>query len=80
MANLIIETFENEKPEATFKIPLIVLKVAVKLIPQKAFQAMESEGIDIQEVIKAAKSGEISGQIIEIVGHKKNERIIISVA
>ncbi|WP_255991972.1 hypothetical protein [Chitinolyticbacter albus] len=80
MASLIIEVFENEKPDVTFKIPLLVLQIAAKLIPRKAFQALESEGINIQDVINAAKSGEISGQLIEVVDHKDNERIVISVA
>jgi hypothetical protein len=80
MASLIIDTFKDDKPEATFKIPLAVLTIAAKLIPKRAFQAMEDKGINIEEVIKAAKSGEISGQILEIVDHEEKERVAISVA
>ncbi len=79
MASLLIDTFEDDKLETTVRIPLLVLTIAAKLIPRSAFQAIEAQGINLQEVIQAAKSGEISGQILEVVDHQKKERVLISV-
>ncbi|WP_129212774.1 hypothetical protein [Crenobacter cavernae] len=80
MTSLIIDIFENDKREVTFKIPLLVIRVAAKLIPTKAKQALASEGININEIIEAAKSGEVTGTLLEVLDHKDNERIVISVA
>ena len=78
MANLKIRVFHGEEPEATITIPDSALKVAQKLIPRKAAEAMQDKGVDLEEIIKLAENPEAMGTLVEIEGHGKNERIIIS--
>lgn len=79
MATMIVEIFEGENPGTTFKVPLAVFQLAAKLLPRKALDAMEREGMAVQEVIRATKSGELKGQVLEVIDRKDNERIVITV-
>lgn len=78
MANLKIRVFHGDQPEATITIPDSALKVARKLIPRKASEAMQDKGVDLDEIIRLAENPEAMGQLMEIEGHGNNERIIIS--
>lgn len=78
MANLKIRVFHGDEPEATITIPNSALKVARKLIPRKAAEAMQDKGVDLDEIIKLAENPEAMGELVQIEGHAKNERIIVS--
>lgn len=54
-----------------------VLKIASKLIPKKAADALQEKGIDIDEIIKLSENPEAHGALIEVEEHDENERIVI---
>jgi len=80
MADVKIRIFKygDVEPETTVTIPGSVLNVASKLIPKKALEALQNEGIDLDELIRLSKDPEVRGTLVEIEEHKKNEKIIIS--
>ena len=80
MTKLCIKKFEkgNEKPLTTVSIPLAVLKIVKSLIPKKAKEQLQKEGIDIQEIIKLSESPDFTGIVLEVDNHEKNEKIVIS--
>ena len=81
MTKLFIKKFEkdNEKPLTTVSIPLAVLKIVKSLIPKKAKEELQKEGIDIQEIIKLSDSPDFTGIVLEVENHEKNEKVIISI-
>ena len=81
MTKLCIKKFEkgNEKPLTTVSIPLAVLKMVKSLIPKKAKEELQKEGIDIQEIIKLSDSPDFTGIVLEVENHEKNEKVIISI-
>jgi hypothetical protein len=66
------------QPETTVTIPGGVLKVASKLIPKQAVAALQDKGIDLDELIKLSTNPEITGTLVEVEEHKKNEKVVIS--
>jgi hypothetical protein len=80
MADVKIKIFKQgeSQPETTVTIPGSVLNVASKLIPKKAIAALQTEGIDLDELIKLSKNPDVRGTLVEIEEHKKNEKIIIA--
>jgi hypothetical protein len=59
-------------------VPGGVLKIASKLIPKQARDALQEKSIDLDEIIKLSKNPDARGTLVEIEEHKKNERIIIA--
>lgn len=80
MADLKIRVFKgrDSAPQTTFTIPGGVLKIASKLIPRQARDALQERGIDIDEIIKISTDSSVRGTLVEIEEHKKNERIVIA--
>ncbi len=80
MANLKIRVYKagNSEPATTVTIPGGILKVASKLIPKRAMDELRREGIDIEEIVNLASKPEVSGILVEVEDHEKNERIVIS--
>ena len=80
MTKLCIKKFEQgtEKPITTVSIPLAVIKIVKSLIPKKAKEELQKEGIDIQEIIKLSESPDFNGTVLEVDNHEKNEKVIIS--
>ena len=80
MTKLCIKKFKqgNIKPLTTVSIPLAVIKMVKSLIPKKAKEELQKEGIDIKEIIKLCESPHFSGTVLEVDNHQKNEKIIIS--
>ena len=80
MANLKIRVFKagETKPETTVTIPTGILKVASRLIPKQAADALKEEGVDLQEIIRLSNSPEACGTIVEVEEHKKKQRIVIA--
>ena len=80
MTKLCIKKYKqgNIKPLTTVSIPLAVIKMVKSLIPKKAKEALQKEGIDIQEIIKLSESSDFTGTVLEFDNHEKNEKVIIS--
>ena len=80
MADLKIRVFKGREaaPETTVTVPGSVLKIASKLVPRRAREALQERGIDLEEIIKLAENPDARGTLVEIEEHKKNERIVIA--
>ena len=68
----------NKKPLTTVSIPIAVIKMVKSLIPKKAKEELQKEGIDIKEIIKLSESPDFTGTVLEVDNHEKNEKVIIS--
>lgn len=80
MADLKIRVFKggDPEPETTVTVPGGVLKIASKLIPKRATDALQEKGIDLDEIIRLSENPEARGTLIEVEEHKKKERIVIA--
>ena len=80
MKKLCIKKYEQgtEKPLTTVSIPLAVIKIVKSLIPKKAKEQLQKEGIDIQEIIKLSESPDFTGIVLEVDNNEKNEKVVIS--
>ena len=63
-------------PDTTIKIPLSSLKIVDALIPKKVKEKMVSEGVELQAILKAAETTDVTGKLVEI--QDKDEYIVIS--
>ena len=80
MANLKINVYKggSTEPATTVTIPGGVLQVASKLIPKRAMEELHEKGIDVEEIVNLSNNPEVSGTLVEVEDHVKNERIVIS--
>ena len=80
MANLKIRVFKGAEvqPETTITIPSGILKVASRLIPRQATSALQDKGIDLDEIIRLSEDPNVTGTLVEIEEHKKNQRVVIA--
>jgi len=80
MADLKIRVFKggDSDPATTVTIPGGVLKIASKLIPKQATDALQEKGIDIAEIIKLSENPDARGILVEVEEHKKNEKVVIA--
>lgn len=80
MTDLKIRVFKDggADPSTTVTIPGGVLKIASKLIPKQASDALQEKGIDIEEIIKLSENPEARGTLVAIEEHDKNEKIVIA--
>jgi hypothetical protein len=81
MPSLKIRVFKGGEvqPETTVTIPGGVLKIASKLIPKQAATSLQDKGIDLEEIVKLSGRPGLSGTLVEVEEHKKNEKIVISI-
>jgi hypothetical protein len=68
---LVIEQYATspKKPLKTISIPLVMLKRFNSLIPQKVKDALEKEGIHLQDIIKIAESFKMKGELLALENH-----------
>ncbi|WP_027893390.1 hypothetical protein [Calidithermus chliarophilus] len=79
MKSLKIRVYKNgSEPETTVTIPGSVLRLASRLIPRRAQEAMRAEGIDMNELVQLAEQPEVQGTLIEVEEHAKGERVVIA--
>ncbi|MGA7801166.1 MAG: hypothetical protein WCC36_10185 [Gammaproteobacteria bacterium] len=80
MTDLKIRVFKGDDPEpdTTVTIPGGVLKIAPRLIPKQAMDALQDKGIDLDEIIRLSENPEARGTLVEVEEHKKNERVVIA--
>ena len=81
MSDLKIKVFNGSDslPKTTVTVPGAVLKVASKLIPKQAMDALQKQGIDLGELLKLSENPDAHGTIVEVEDHKKNERVVIAI-
>jgi hypothetical protein len=86
MANLKIRIFrgDNQKPETTITIPLVIIRFAKKLIPKKISSSLQEKGIDLDLIVELSQNGlfqneEVRGTLVEIEEHAKNKKFIIAI-
>lgn len=80
MKNLKVRVYKggDNQPETTVTIPGGVLRLASKLIPKRAKEALLDEGIDINELVQLAEQPDVQGTIVEVEEHGKNERVVVA--
>jgi hypothetical protein len=80
MSDLKIRMFKTGEtmPETTVSIPGSILKVASRLIPKQAADALRGKGIDLDEIIRLSANPDAHGTILEVENHKENQRVVIS--
>jgi len=80
MSDLKIRVFKGggSDPDTTVTIPGGVLKVASRLMPRKAREALQEKGIEPDEIVRLSEEAEVRGTLVEVEDHKKGEKIIIS--
>lgn len=69
---------DTQEPETTVSIPTGVLKIAFKLIPNQAKSALHEQGIELEELVRLAENPEPYGELLEVMDHKKNQRVVIT--
>lgn len=52
--------------KAQFSVPLSVADSVLSLIPESARKKLEARGINLDELVRAIRVGEASGQIVDI--------------
>ena len=80
MENLMIHVYETgkSKPETVITIPIQMLYISLKLIPQKIQISLEKEGIDIKVLNELATKKGPKGTLIEV--EKPTEKLVISLS
>jgi hypothetical protein len=80
MADLKIRVFKGggAEPDTTVTIPGGILKLASKLIPKQAAEALQEKGIDLDEIIRLSNNPDAHGILVVVEEHAKNEKVVIS--
>ena len=70
MAKMKIRIYQDNKPEPekTITIPLAIIGIAMKFVPKKMKETLESKGMDVKFIADVAKSGEVQGEIRDSSG------------
>jgi hypothetical protein len=68
MADLKIRMLKGRgsAPETTVTVPGTVLKIASKLVPKRAVEALQERGLALEEIIKLAENPEARGTLVEV--------------
>ncbi len=80
MADLKIRVYKGGEsdPETTVTVPGGILRIASKIIPKQATDALQEKGIELDEIITLSENPDARGTLVEVEEHKKNERIVIA--
>ncbi len=81
VTKLIVRTYENgeETPAKTVTVPLAVFRVARNLIPTRALEALQAEGIDLDHLFWLANEQAGPAVLLEVEDHNKKRKVVISV-
>ncbi len=80
MVKLTVRTYKrgSQEPASTVSIPLGILDLASRLIPEKVRSALSSEGFELKELAASGRSGELRGVLLEYEDHASGEKTVIS--
>ncbi len=80
MADLKIRVYKDGEsdPDTTVTVTGGILRIASRLIPKRAAEALQEKGIELDEIVELAENPEARGTLVEVEEHKKNERIVIA--
>ena len=80
MADLKIRVYKGGEsdPETTVTVPGGILRIASKLIPKQAANALQEKGIELDEIVALSDNPDARGILVEVEEHSKNERIVIA--
>lgn len=79
MHTLKVRTFQGNEPKATVTIPLRFVRMASRLVPAKAIEALAAQGIDLAEIVRLSEDPEVLGDIAIIEDHEKGEKTVVSI-
>jgi len=74
---IVVHQIGQEIPEARITIPIRVVKIAHKLIPNKVREELSAEGINIDDVVSALDELQDVGTIMEV--ETPDKHIIIAI-
>jgi len=79
MKNIIITIMKKGKtePETIVTIPFENIGIVELLIPKEALTSLQEDGLNLTEIIKAAKKDELIGDLVEI--QKPGKRISLAI-
>lgn len=78
MAKLIVEKYVDGQFEKKIKIPMFVLHMALKILPDAALRKLKEKGIDLPAFNAASNTGQPCQAVVEIHEKRKNKIVIIS--
>lgn len=79
MADIKIRVLKGDNPATTVTIPGGVFRMARRLVPTSAVEALRKEGIELDELARLSESPDMLGKVIEIEDHEKGQRTVISI-
>lgn len=80
MTDLKIRVYKSgeSEPRTTITVPGSVLTIASRLIPKRAAEALQDEGIDLDEIARLSEDPQARGTLVEVEHHEKNEKVVIA--
>ncbi len=79
MHTLKIRVFKGDEPKSTVTIPLRFIRMASRLVPTKAVDALSAQGIDLAEIVRLSEDPAALGDIAVVEDHEKGEKTVISI-
>lgn len=78
--NLKVRVFQEgaDMPDTTVTVPGTVLRIAGRMVPRRAREALRDEGIDLDELVTLAEQPDVRGTLVEIEDHGKHERVVVA--
>lgn len=70
---------DDEKAKLVVTVPLAVLRIARRLLPEKIRLDLEKDGIDLDEIVNLAEKQQVTGTLVEVEHEEGTERIVISI-
>lgn len=79
MRSLRIKTYAagSEKPKSAIRVPLLVARLAGRLIPRPVAEDLARKGINVAEILDIIRKEGLEGTLMEI--EKGGERTVVSV-
>lgn len=80
MTDLKIRVFRGDERHlaTTVTIPGGILRIAAKLIPRRAIEALRDEGIELDELIRLSENPAAQGDLVRIDDHDRNEQVVVA--
>ncbi len=66
------------EPAQTYSVPKGILRFASGLIPRRLHDSIAEHGVDLPAIVSLIDHPEVTGTLIEVEDHNKNERVVVS--